>query len=130
MSLAFDSSSIFEAILENKISVLAGNYTLELAKYELGNLVWKRSVLIKDLGRDECRKLMEIIKRTLNLMEILDIGCHENYVAELAENLNLTFYDASYIFLAKSKDVPLVTEDRDVGSRVGGYVKVLSIKDV
>ncbi|MEM1674183.1 MAG: type II toxin-antitoxin system VapC family toxin [Candidatus Bathyarchaeia archaeon] len=129
MSLAFDSSSIFEAILKDKISVLAGNYTLDLAKYELGNLVWKRRVLMKDLERDECRKLMEIIKGALNLMEILNIGCHEADIAELAENLNLTFYDASYVFLAKSKGVPLVTEDRDIRSRVGGYVKVLSIKD-
>jgi len=129
MSLAFDSSSIFEAILKDKISVLAGNYTLDLARYELGNLVWKRVALMKDLERDECRKLMEIIKGTLNLMEILDVGCHEADVAELAESLNLTFYDASYVFLAKSKGVPLVTEDRDIRSRVGGYVKVLSIKD-
>ncbi|MBS7654154.1 type II toxin-antitoxin system VapC family toxin [Candidatus Bathyarchaeota archaeon] len=129
MSFAFDSSSIFEAILEDKISVLAGNYTLDLAKYELGNLVWKRSVLIKDLGRDECRKLMEIVKRALNLMEMLDMGCNEADVAEIAENLNLTFYDASYVFLAKSRNVPLVTEDKDIRSRVGGYVKVLSIKD-
>jgi len=129
MSLAFDSSSIFEAILKDKILVLTGNYTLDLARYELGNLVWKRAALMKDLERDECRKLMEIIKGTLNLMEILNIGCHEADIAELAENLNLTFYDASYVFLAKSKGVPLVTEDRDIRSRVGGYVKVLSIKD-
>jgi len=129
MSLAFDSSSIFEAILKDKISVLAGNYTLDLARYELGNLMWKRVAFMKDLERDECRKLMEIIKGTLNLMEILDVGCHEADVAELAESLNLTFYDASYVFLAKSKGVPLVTEDRDIRSRVGGYVKVLSIKD-
>ncbi|MBS7606129.1 MAG: type II toxin-antitoxin system VapC family toxin [Candidatus Bathyarchaeia archaeon] len=129
MSLAFDSSSIFEAILKDKILVLTGNYTLDLARYELGNLVWKRAVLMKDLERDECRRLMEIIKGTLNLMEILDIGCHEADIAELAESLKLTFYDASYVFLAKSKGVPLVTEDRDIRSRVGDYVKVLSIKD-
>jgi len=65
----------------------------------------------------------------LNLMEILNIGCHEADIAELAENLNLTFYDASYVFLAKSKSVPLVTEDRDIRSRVRDYVKVLSIGD-
>ncbi|MBS7606121.1 type II toxin-antitoxin system VapC family toxin [Candidatus Bathyarchaeota archaeon] len=107
MKLVFDSSSIFQAIIENKVSILAGNYTLKLAKYELGNLVWKRRALMKDLEREECKKLMEIIKGTLNLMEVLDIECHEAEVAELAESLNLTFYDASYIFLAKSKGIPL-----------------------
>lgn len=129
MKFVFDSSSIFQAIIENKVSVLAGNYTLKLAKYELGNLVWKRRALMKDLEREECKKLMEIIKGTLNLMEVLDIECHEAEVAELAESLNLTFYDASYIFLAKSKGMPLVTEDKDIKNRVRDYIKVLSIGD-
>lgn len=100
MKFVFDSSSIFQAIIENKVPILAGNYTLKLAKYELGNLVWKRRALMKDLEREEC-------KRNINLMEVLDIECHEAEVAELAESLNLTFYDASYIFLAKSKGIPL-----------------------
>ncbi|MEM2868409.1 MAG: type II toxin-antitoxin system VapC family toxin [Candidatus Bathyarchaeia archaeon] len=129
MKLVFDSSSIFQAIIENKVSILAGNYTLKLAKYELGNLVWKRRALMKDLEREECKKLMEIIKGTLNLMEVLDIECHEAEVAELAESLNLTFYDASYIFLAKSKGMSLVTEDKDIKNRVRDYIKVLSIGD-
>lgn len=65
MKFAFDSSSIFRAIIEDKISVLLGNYTLDLAKYELGNLVWRGRVLMKDLEKDECRRLMEIIKGAL-----------------------------------------------------------------
>jgi len=62
-------------------------------------------------------------------MEVLDIECHEAEVAELAESLNLTFYDASYIFLAKSKGMSLVTEDKDIKNRVRDYIKVLSIGD-
>ncbi|MEM2588074.1 MAG: type II toxin-antitoxin system VapC family toxin [Candidatus Bathyarchaeia archaeon] len=129
MKFVFDSSSIFQAIIENKVSVLAGNYTLDLAKYELGNLVWKRRALMKDLERDECKRLMEIIKGALNLMEVLDVECYEADVVELAGDLNLTFYDASYIFLAKSKSIPLVTEDKDIRNRVGNYIRVLSIGD-
>jgi hypothetical protein len=41
MKYLFDSSAIFRAIKENKIDLLTGNYTLELARYELGNIVWK-----------------------------------------------------------------------------------------
>ncbi|MEM3479415.1 MAG: type II toxin-antitoxin system VapC family toxin [Candidatus Bathyarchaeia archaeon] len=130
MKYVFDSSSIFEAIIEDKISVLAGNYTLDLARYELGNLIWKRRALVRDLKEDEYRRLMEIVKRTLNLMEVLNINCCEASVAELAGNLNLTFYDASYIFLAKSRGVSLVTEDKNIRSRAGNYVKVLTVKDL
>jgi hypothetical protein len=45
MKPLFDSSAIFRAIKENKIEFLAGNYTLELARYELGNIIWKDCVL-------------------------------------------------------------------------------------
>ena len=41
MKSLFDSSAIFRAVKENKIEFLAGNYTLELARYELGNIIWK-----------------------------------------------------------------------------------------
>ncbi|RLI96776.1 MAG: toxin VapC, partial [Candidatus Aenigmatarchaeota archaeon] len=41
MSYLFDTSAIFRAIKEGKIEILAGNYTIELARYELGNAIWK-----------------------------------------------------------------------------------------
>ncbi|MEM2739989.1 MAG: type II toxin-antitoxin system VapC family toxin [Candidatus Bathyarchaeia archaeon] len=130
MKFIFDSSSIFEAILKDKVAVLVGNYTLGLARYELGNLVWKRISLIKDIGRDDYRRLIAIVKRVVNLMEILDINCYEADIAELAENLDLTFYDASYVLLAKSKGIPLVTEDKDVRSKARSYIKILTIEDL
>ncbi|MEM2342391.1 MAG: type II toxin-antitoxin system VapC family toxin [Candidatus Bathyarchaeia archaeon] len=130
MKYIFDSSSIFRAITEDKIEVLAGNYTLNLARYELGNIIWKRRMLLNDLERDEYKRLMEIIKGTLNLMEIIDINCHEANIAELAENLNLTFYDASYIFLAKSMVIPLVTEDRNIKIRAENQIKILTMEDL
>lgn len=130
MKYIFDSSSIFRAIAEDKIEVLAGNYTLNLARYELGNIIWKRRILSKDLEKDEYKRLMEIIKETMNLMEIIDISCHEADIAELAENLNLTFYDASYIFLAKNMGIPLVTEDRNIKIRAENQIKILTIEDL
>ena len=41
MKYIFDSSAIYNAIKQNKIENLAGNYTQELARYELGNSIWK-----------------------------------------------------------------------------------------
>lgn len=43
MTLLFDSSAIFEAIkLGSKaVDLLKGNYTVDLARYELGNIIWK-----------------------------------------------------------------------------------------
>lgn len=77
-------------------------------------------MLIRDLGDDEYKRLVGIVKRVLGLMEVVSLDCREDDIAELARNLDLTFYDASYVFLAKSRGVPLVTEDNIVRSRVGG----------
>lgn len=130
MNYLFDSSSILRAISKDKISALAGNYTLDLARYELGNLIWKRRTLIKDLGRDECKQLIEVIKRTLSIMEILSIKCHEAEIAEISENLNLTFYDASYVFAAKSKSTPPVTGDSEIKRKASNYIRILSVEDL
>lgn len=55
MKYLFDSSTIFRAIKKNKIELLAGNYALELARYELGNIVWKDSVLQAKVSKQESK---------------------------------------------------------------------------
>jgi len=42
MSYILDSSAIFRAIKENVVETSVGNYTLDLARYELGNVIWNR----------------------------------------------------------------------------------------
>ena len=63
-------------------------------------------------------------------MKVLSIDCSEAEVAELANRLNISFYDASYVFLAKSKNLPLVTEDKKLKSRVKGHIATLSLDDL
>lgn len=130
MKLVFDSSSIFEAVVRGKVKALVGNYTLDLARYELGNILWKRRTLTKDLNGDDYKRLIRIVKRTLDIMELSDIRCREDEAAELAGKFNLTFYDASYVFLAKFKETPLVTEDRIIRSKIGNYLKVLTVEEL
>ena len=127
MSYLFDASSIFEAIVRNKVEVLAGNYTVELARFELGNVLWKRRDCV---NAEKYKSLASLVKRTLNLMEVLSIDCNEAEVAELADRLNITFYDASYVFLAKSKNLSLVTEDKKLKSRVKGHIEILSLNNL
>ena len=42
-----------QAIQENKINILLGNHTLELAKYELGNILWKNDHLQAKATQEE-----------------------------------------------------------------------------
>jgi predicted nucleic acid-binding protein len=111
MNCLFDSSAIFRAIKENKIEVLARNYTLELARYELGNIIWKDCVLQAKVSEEESRMLVKTIKHTLNLMDVLEIAGYEEEILAIALQLRITFYDASNVCFAKAKELQLITED-------------------
>jgi predicted nucleic acid-binding protein len=111
MNCLFDSSAIFRAIKENKIDVLTGNYTLGLARYELGNIIWKEHALQAKISEQETKLLAKTIKRTLTIMDVIEIAGSEEEILETAIKLKITFYDASYVYVAKAKELKLITED-------------------
>lgn len=103
MSFLFDSSAILKAIKENTVETLLGNNTLELTRYELGNVLWKESTLQKRLTNDESKRLVRLVKQVLNIMQVLEVDCHEEAILDAAQRLKLTFYDASYVFYARER---------------------------
>jgi predicted nucleic acid-binding protein len=111
MKALFDSSAIFRAVKENKIEFLAGNYTVELARYELGNIIWKESVLHAKVSEQEAKLMEKTINQVLNLMDLIEIAGSEDEILDTAIKLKITFYDASYAYFAKAKDLRLITED-------------------
>lgn len=114
MRFIFDSSSIFRAIQTNRVRVLVEGHTLDLARYELGNILWKEHVLYKRLTRGELEDLMNIVKDVLRLMHILRTDCHEEDILRLSVRVGITFYDASYCYFADRDRMVLVTEDREL----------------
>jgi len=130
MKYLFDSSAIFKAIKENKIDFLIGNHTLELARYELGNIIWKNYSLQAKATDQEIKKLAKIIKQTLNLMEITQINCTEEEILETATKLKITFYDASYTYHAKAKELALITEDLQLLKKITPYTKASKLNDI
>jgi predicted nucleic acid-binding protein len=111
MKYLFDSSAIFRAIKENKIETLAGNYTLELARYELGNILWKDCALQAKISEQESKMMTQVVKHTLTIMNVLGIAGSEEEILDTAIQLKITFYDAAYAQLAKEKELHLITED-------------------
>ena len=111
MNDLFDSSAIFRAIKENKIELLTGNYTLELARYELGNILWKDCALQAKVSVQEAKMMAKIVKHTLSIMDVLEVAGNEEEILETAIKLKITFHDASYAYFAKAKGLTLITED-------------------
>jgi len=131
MNLVFDSSSIFDAVVRKEVERLVGNQTLELARYELGNVLWKRAKQDPDgLKENELVQLVKVIEDTLNLLNLASVESHEKEVLGLAMRLGLTFYDASYVYLASQSGASLVTEDSKLLQRARGVVKVLRLRDL
>ena len=85
-----------EALKKNKIEVLTGNYTLELARYELGNIIWKDYGLQAKVSEQELKMIAKTIKHTLSLMDIMGIAGNEEEILDSAVQLKITFYDASF----------------------------------
>lgn len=130
MSLLFDASSIFEAVVRGIVRVLSGNYTIELARYELGNIVWKKISLLRSADVKRYLELMDLFKKVLGIMKVINITCNESEILKLANELKITFYDASYVYKARELNIPLVTEDKELAKKISSYVKTLSIDEV
>jgi len=49
----FDASSIIALAIKRNVDSLIGNYTIELAGYEIGNYLWKEVYLNKSINLDD-----------------------------------------------------------------------------
>jgi len=115
-------------LTKGKIEPLGGNYTVFLAKFELGNIVWKEVFLHKRMTREEGLRLLFFISKVLNTMNLEDVNCIE--AEEIAIDFGITFYDASYVWLARKLDLPLVSEDIRLREALGKKLEVLSVDEI
>jgi len=95
MSYLLDASSIFAAAKLERVDVIPGNYTLDLTRYELGNMLWKESALLRRISIEDSRRLIEVVKDMISLTRVLKIDCREEEMLDVASRLEITFYDAS-----------------------------------
>lgn len=111
-----DSSAIavlLRRLRENAVGILEGKATLDLAGYELGNLIWKEHTLKKSTSFEEALNRAENLAEVLKTLKIEKLTSKTDFkdAMKLAATLKLTFYDASYLHIAKSRKLTLVTED-------------------
>ncbi len=130
MKYLFDSSAIFRGIKENKVELLANNCTLELARYDLGNILWKDYALQTKISEQESKTMAKTIKHTLAIMDVLGIDGNEEEILQTAMQLKITFYDASYVYFAKAKELQLITEDSRLIKKAAAKTKVSTLDGV
>lgn len=96
--------------------------TPELAKYETGNVL-----ITKGVATSEAKISLSILYDfpITFITESLDLA-QQTYI--LADSLGITYYDASFLSLAKQYDATLVTENVKHQGKIK-EIKVVSLKD-
>jgi len=117
--LFLDSSAIAVILrrLRGKAAeIIRGGATLDLAGYELGNVVWKECVLKGSTTLEEAVKRAEDVAKILEIMRIESVEYTENFVEvmKISARLKITFYDASYLHIAKKNNFTLITGDKEL----------------
>ena len=136
MKCVLDSSTIaiiFKRLKGEAVDVLEENITLDLAFYELGNMIWKECTLKNLISLEEGINRAGQLAKALEVVEAVKIRSSEDFkeVMRLATELKLTFYDTSYLQVAKKRNLPLVTEDRELRDKARqAGVKAVTVNEL
>jgi predicted nucleic acid-binding protein len=133
--LLFDANSLLLVIRSEEearsASIIEDSNILDLTTYEIGNSVWNELELLKFLSAEESKSLKENIGSVLSRMQKLFVGPIEfSEVLEIARAEKKTFYDSSYIYVAKRDNLTLVTEDRKLFKTAEKYVPAKSVHEL
>jgi len=120
-----DASAIYPLIckLREKVVLLSEHiFILDLAMYEVGNVIWKEFKHGRIRNLDVAVKLFTEV---LSLFKVLKISIEEfSEVEKIAVEKGITFYDASYSYVASRENLVLVTEDRELKMKHEGAISV------
>ena len=127
--MLFDASAIISLCMERKFDELLEGWTIELAKYEVGNAIWKHVFLKKELCLDDGLKALKGILDLIDEMKIWKVEDKVNAL-EIAANEGITYYDASYLIAAIEGGLTLVTEDKELAEVAKKYIKVVTVDEL
>lgn len=81
-----------------------------LTEYEIGNVLWREN---KQKKLKNPRRIATIFSEAINPLRKLEIDSIADVLA-IAIERNLTFYDASYAYIAEKQNMKLITQDVDL----------------
>jgi predicted nucleic acid-binding protein len=124
----FDASAfiflIKKANVQTTFQQLQKSFILDLTVYEIGNALLKEARLTKFLTSKETETLEKVTQIILSRTEkILNQDTTFQQIMEIAKTENLSFYDSSYIYFAKQKNIQLITENQSLRNNAKKYVQ-------
>ena len=127
-----DASSLMllmkTASIEAQLDYLRASSLLDLTFYEVGNAIWKETCLTKFLTKNESEVLRNRMQTVLARTDrIQSDPSYFQKIFDLSESEKLSFYDSSYLFVAKEKGLVLVTEDKGLRAKAEKLVEVQNV---
>jgi len=113
-----DASALYPLLKrlgEKAASLLTKLAILDLTKYELGNAIWKEYKLGLLKNRENPIVLWSKIMEEMSTYRVKTQ--HLRDLEKIAVERDLTFYDASYIYMAETRNLKLITEDEELLSK-------------
>ncbi|MFQ6051734.1 MAG: type II toxin-antitoxin system VapC family toxin [Candidatus Hydrothermarchaeota archaeon] len=125
--MLFDASALLNILeRENSLEILKNCFISDLTCYEIGNAIWK-SVYRELLTEEEALKLLKIFGEMAKILKVAALEKEKmKDVLEISIKESISFYDASYIFIAIENGLDLVTDDKKLGNLASRYLKVHS----
>lgn len=133
MKYLLDTSTIAVLLArykEKALDILKKCATLDLAFYELGNIVWKEYALFKRITLEEALSRASEAYTIIQTMKVYSITKPEEYreIMSTAVTLKITFYDSAFLTISKINNFKLVTQDRELLEKAPNTgIKVISI---
>ena len=125
----FDSSAIINLCRARHLDLLINGRTLWLAYYEIGNAVWKQTVLQDKISVSEGEIVVNALSSVFHSMQKLPEEDAKE-VFRMGVETGLTFYDAAFLVAAKINQLILVTDDAKLAKIAKKYVPTVSTGDV
>ena len=123
MKYLFDASAILNLVRrlgERSLKILRGNYILTLTIYEVGNVLWRETKLLKKLTTDEAEEIMKAVIALTKFMQIVEPE-DPIEILRISNRIEATFYDTAYVVVALRRDLTLVTDDEKLAAKIEKY---------
>lgn len=138
MKFLLDASALIPLVTQSgkKLITEATNadlWTTDLAIYESSNGLWKLATLLKTLTLKEAQDISAVLteltdKNLIKTTNFTSINLPDTI--DVAQKLQITFYDASYIAASQNMKATLATEDQKLLKAANKYVKAISFSQL
>ena len=119
-----DTSALYPILISGKPFNSEECAVSSLTEYEIGNVLWRENQQKKLKNPARIAAIFSEVLAPLRKLEVDSLA----KVLEIAIDRHLTYYDASYAYLAEKENLKLVTADKDFLKKCKAAIPIEEMK--